>query len=146
MQNLRHLGYDDVIDKTKGLPLEYARLALEELAKFHALSRAYMRGHPGGMEEGIKANKDFVTDLIFVNPNERTREMWRPMPKNIRDLTEAVASVVRDPGAKDWLDMLDRFDREEGILSRRDSCFAPKEGGFNVICHGDFWFNNMIFK
>jgi hypothetical protein len=57
MQNAIPLGYKDAINKKKGLSPDHVRLALSELAKYHACGYAYMKSFPGGIEQGLKKHK-----------------------------------------------------------------------------------------
>ena len=54
MQNLNTLGYRDAINKKRGLSPKHVRLALDEMAKYHALGYAWMRNYPGGVEQALK--------------------------------------------------------------------------------------------
>ena len=54
MQNLNTLGYRDAINKKRGLSPKHVRLALDEMAKYHALGYAWTRNYPGGVEQALK--------------------------------------------------------------------------------------------
>ena len=57
LQNLKQFGFEEAEGKKKGLSLRYARLALEELARFHAVGYAFLNSYPGGAREGFEKNK-----------------------------------------------------------------------------------------
>ena len=38
------------------------------------------------------------------------------------------------------------MEKNECIVQKRDNLYKPIPGGFNTLCHGDTWFNNMLFK
>ena len=48
------IGYRAAIDKKKGLSPKHVRLALDEMAKYHALGYAWMKNYPGGIEQALK--------------------------------------------------------------------------------------------
>jgi hypothetical protein len=70
MQNATTLGYRDALNKKKGLSPPEIRLALSELAKYHACGYAYMKSFPGGIEQGLKEHK--VSNSLF-SVNQRYR-------------------------------------------------------------------------
>ena len=58
MQNLASHGYRNAINKKKGLSPEHVRLALAELAKYHACGYAWAKSHRGGMEETLSNEEE----------------------------------------------------------------------------------------
>lgn len=54
MQNLNTLGYRDAINKKKGLSPQHVKLALDEMAKYHALGYVWLKKYPGGIERALK--------------------------------------------------------------------------------------------
>ncbi len=143
MQNLVHLGYEPPPDVKSGLPLAYAKAALAELAKFHALGYVYLSNYPGGIKEGIERNKLLTTDCFQESPlMKAAQEGFRdPTITQAFDITEA----VQDPG-QDLVGILRRFHEERDILKRRDSLKVVDPSEFNTLCHGDAHFNNMLFR
>ena len=55
MQNLNTLGYRDAVNKKKGLSPKHVSLALDEMAKYHALGHAWLKSYPGGAEQGCNS-------------------------------------------------------------------------------------------
>ena len=51
-----------------------------------------------------------------------------------------------EPGQNFNLSLKKNMEEKGCILEQRDQLVAPVEGAFNVLCHGDPWFNNMLFK
>ena len=64
MQNLNTLGYGAAINKKKGLSPKHVRLALDEMAKYHALGYAWMKKYPGGPEQALRDEE--VGIYVFV--------------------------------------------------------------------------------
>lgn len=46
------------------------------------------------------------------------------------------------------MDAFNRYVEEskECIFEQKKNYYVPVKDGFNAICHGDAWFNNMLFR
>ena len=141
MDNLKYHGYDEPPNKKKGLTLAHAKLALEELARFHALGYVYLKSYPNGLEEGIAANQAFLKDHIRDDPPPPALHMFRSFSSEIAHRT----SIIQEPG-QDFVSIFERFQAKNDAFDYLQQVIAPKPGAFNVICHSDMWFNNMLFK
>ena len=62
MQDMSVLGYQEAINKRKGLNPDHIKLVLKELANFHACSYVFINSFPGGID-GAK-EKYPVSDKI----------------------------------------------------------------------------------
>ena len=141
MENLALHGYRDAANKKKGLSLVYAKAALEEIARFHAMGYSYMMSYPGGLEEAKKANDIFITDFVNVRPTPAGVNMARSMVTGAAGILE----LIQEPG-QDFVGIYNRFLEENDPVEYCRKIFSPNPDGFNVIGHGDLWFNNMLFK
>ena len=162
MQNLRRIGFADAVNKKKGLNIHYAKLALAELAKFHSLGYVYINSFKGGIEGnqhkilqqlvflkacnlGGRKEEDFMTTDFFVgSPTPKLKEIFDkfkdPQIEGFYDLL----STVQEPG-QDFVGSLKAKHKEEDIMDARDELCRPRDDEFNTFCHGDAWFNNMMF-
>ena len=72
MQNLASLGYRDAVNKKKGLSPEHVKLALAELAKYHACGYSWAKSYRGGIEEEALSNQEkeacalSLNDIFFI--------------------------------------------------------------------------------
>ena len=55
----------DAVNKKKGLSPKHVLLALDEMAKYHALGHAWLRSYPGGAEQGRNSIDIFVPEPIL---------------------------------------------------------------------------------
>ncbi len=145
MQNLVHLGYEVAENKEQGLSLAHAKISLEEIARFHALGYAYLRSYAGGISEGLLANNALVTDYFLL---EQTPEVKKAVDaisegslKNFYKLLEQ----IQEPG-QDLVAAVRNFDEEHGAIRHRNKLYEADPQDFNTICHGDTWFNNILFQ
>jgi hypothetical protein len=60
MQNATTFGYRDAINKKKGFNPKHVKMALSELAKYHACGYAYMSSFPGGIKQGLEEHKVII--------------------------------------------------------------------------------------
>lgn len=69
MENLKAEGFSDPIDKKKGLTLDYCKLVVDELAKFHAVSYVFFKPEfKDNLQEGLKRNELYCRDFAFSDP------------------------------------------------------------------------------
>uniref|UniRef100_A0A182XEA8 CHK domain-containing protein n=1 Tax=Anopheles quadriannulatus TaxID=34691 RepID=A0A182XEA8_ANOQN len=122
-------------DRQAGLGPQQLEAVLAELARFHAVSLAYQRRHPaefrqltGALEEGI-----------FSQANEEWYRRYYDV------LTRNAIQMVRQtvPEKRDHLAKLEAF---------LGNCFGHlvelvnRTSELSVICHGDCWTNNILFR
>ncbi|XP_052888736.1 uncharacterized protein LOC128297178 [Anopheles moucheti] len=122
-------------DRQAGLGPEQLEAVLRELAQFHAVSLAYKQRHPMEFQKLINS----LEEGIFSQANA---EWYR---KYYDVLTRNAIQMVRQtvPEKKEHLAKL------EGFLS---NCFGhlvdlvSRQSELSVICHGDCWTNNILFR
>ncbi len=141
MENMKHLGYEDALDKKKGLSLSHAKLVLEEIARFHALGYVWVKNHPEGIEGGRAANKIFLTDYIYAEPPQDVYNMM----KSTTDKFLATIKLVQEPG-QNLDEIYEKFTSTVDPFAHFTKLSATNNDLFNVVCHGDLWFNNTLFK
>ncbi|XP_063225231.1 uncharacterized protein LOC134532596 [Bacillus rossius redtenbacheri] len=118
-------------DRKTGLDLAHCRLALRALAAFHGLSAELVRRDPAVIEQ--------VQESMFT---ESKREMnLRFIPAVYSSLADIVATW---PGFERFGDKIRGI--KDTITEDLERLVVPSEDGFNVVNHGDFWVNNMLFR
>ncbi|XP_024085363.1 uncharacterized protein LOC106671002 isoform X2 [Cimex lectularius] len=132
LEDLSERGYK-LVDRLKGLDFEHSKLAVLALAKFHAISVALQeRGFiplnifEKGVYENAKAVADqFQEDMLlqFIEQSNKSwDDEWKPILAKIEHkMLRKIARLV-------------------------DESTLMDESTFRVLCHSDFWHNNMLFK
>ncbi|KAL3277100.1 hypothetical protein HHI36_012458 [Cryptolaemus montrouzieri] len=131
MDNLKHKGYQPW-DRTKPMNLEHVLMVMKSLGRHHALSLA------------LKDQKaDEFSEITGVLTN-----IWIEFCKYLDPvvfhgaLLKDVLEFLRDAGRNDLANKFQPiFDDVRIILANE----TPEEDRL-VICHGDCWNNNLLFK
>ncbi|KAK7865311.1 hypothetical protein R5R35_007396 [Gryllus longicercus] len=129
MEDLRPEGFT-LAERKRGLGLRHCLVALRALARFHAASHALLRRQP-------------ELPQIFGNPWEMARGGSSPFVE--AGLQSAADACRLWPGFEAYADALEKYKNPEQIKKLVDM-FDTKNDGFNVVVHGDFWTNNMMFR
>ncbi|XP_062554876.1 uncharacterized protein LOC134219975 isoform X2 [Armigeres subalbatus] len=122
-------------DRQTGLGMEQMKAILVELSKFHAVSLAYKLQHPNE----FKRLTSKISEGIFSKENaEWYKNYYEILTKN------AIQMVLQTiPAQTEYLDKMKGFVK---------NCFdnlvelVSRETKLSVICHGDCWTNNILFK
>lgn len=124
-------------DRQKGLSLEETRAVLKEIAKLHSLSLAYKFQHPKQFEK----LKNLITEGIFSNSNEDWyKNYYVQLTKNAVDMVSEIL-----PKNSKYVQRLTDFVESSTFFSRMIE-LVTKESVLSVICHGDCWTNNILFR
>ena len=146
MENLTYQGYRDAVNKRKGLNPDHVKLALEQIANHHALGYLYMKkAFPGGIDEALEKNKILARDYFISEPTDFIKQLFDNFKEQTYAGFQYLAGVSEENG-QGMADALKRFMENNDLFEVRDRAFTKDPNGFNVLCHGDTWFNNMLFK
>ncbi|XP_026472445.1 uncharacterized protein LOC113376659 [Ctenocephalides felis] len=133
MEDITTKGYQ-MWDRNKPLDLDHAVLAMQQLGKFHAISFALKDQKPelfkkfSNLEDVVFSNEEYFTDLIpyfnlFID-------------KAIDTLDD------NEIGARDKMQEF----KKHFMKIMFDGVKASLAEPYAVVCHGDCWTNNMMFK
>jgi len=119
-------------DRTRGLDLQHSLLVMKQIGRYHGASAVLQQKMPENVlyfHEGIYGSKVLETCEDFFR-------------SGLTNLAQEVAK---------WPHYRERF--SEKLLKLADNAYAKfldsvirREEEFNVLCHGDLWLNNMMFR
>ncbi|KAK9874584.1 hypothetical protein WA026_005417 [Henosepilachna vigintioctopunctata] len=132
MENLNDLGYR-LSNRKKPMDLECVLLVLKTLGKYHAVSMAMREKSPKIFED--KAQHLTNIRLKFL---ESTDSEAYNTP-----LIENACKLLEQAGRQDLADKIDDKIKKQVLPL---TCSLTSEEDKLVICHGDCWNNNIMFK
>ncbi|XP_046431339.1 uncharacterized protein LOC124185053 [Neodiprion fabricii] len=131
MEDLKLKGLR-IADRHAGLDLEHCLVAIRKLAVFHASSIALRDKDPQALmryERGLCHESQPASLVAFVNGCAEALGKqvvkWPELNPRIREKLVKLSSVFYEKGSEST-----RFEQDD----------------FNVLNHGDFWVNNMMFR
>ncbi|KAI5636515.1 ecdysteroid kinase domain-containing protein [Phthorimaea operculella] len=127
LQNMTAEGFK-LHDRRQPVSWEYAVSAIENLAKFHALSFAYEKDNPKEFEELCNGSV-----LFKYNEDAAMKEMWEKQKKSS-------LKIIRNYGYKLRAAKVLKNLGEDAMLDFR------KPLGTKVLIHGDFRPDNMMYR
>lgn len=133
LKDLNEIGFaiDNTLAKYEDLNYNQAQLILTELAKFHALSFALEND---SYEEFTKIKQKFEDILFqdtFLSKSKLRNYFFESFDMSMNLVTDAEAKKRLIKARPKLLELLKAYNQ-------------PSK--FSVLCHGDLWVNNMLFK
>ncbi|XP_063227076.1 uncharacterized protein LOC134533481 [Bacillus rossius redtenbacheri] len=137
LEDLRPAGFL-MPDRHRGLDAAHCRLALQELARYHALSLAMKQLDP----EAFHITRSQISEVIYV---PEAAHIFGPSLENACRMAISGLRLLAadDPPLQEAIRALEK--RRGGIFQLMTRLVQPSEP-FSVICHGDFWLNNILFS
>lgn len=124
LENLKTQGFT-LWSRSKEMDDGHMRLVLEEYAKFHALSFA------------LRAHKAEVLKQIEDN----TEDVYLPIIKKC-----GTTETIRNLSERVWKDSFGESPSFDVVEVMEQLVAKGAAGKYGVLCHGDTWCNNILFK
>lgn len=133
LEDLRTRGYK-MHDHRRGMDTLHTTLVLKELARFHASSFLLEKKYAG---ENLREKYPFLnktsSDIVAESP-----EIQKMLGDGLKSAQKMLTAVGGYEKAVTWLDNL--IPKLADVF-REQQCGKPM-----VVCHGDCWTNNLLFK
>ncbi|XP_069690934.1 uncharacterized protein [Periplaneta americana] len=131
LQDLKQSGFR-LVEIKCGLDLKHCLLVMRTIARFHAATLVLYQKDPDSfkpfMENAFSKDEDITMENFFrgnITTVAKEVETW----PDYKDKFARKLHNIGDTALKQWILETKRKDEE-----------------FNVLCHGDLWFNNMMFR
>jgi hypothetical protein len=131
MQDLKAEGFK-MADSTRGLDLKHSLLVMKQIGRYHGASVVLQQKTPENFlyfHEGLFGRKEYESfdDFFRIAITNLAQEVAK-WPQYGERFSEKILNLADNAYTK-FLDSLTRCEEE-----------------FNVLCHGDFRLNNMMFR
>lgn len=133
MENLKSAGYE-LYDKFKPLNYEHLQLNFEKYGQLHAFSIAYKRTDP----------EQYRKMLAQVASNTAPRDFFAQLQGLFQNAEKTVFSILEKEGEMELLKKLIKLTPKGFSKKHFESTEIIVEK--SVICHGDSWNNNYMYK
>ncbi|XP_067005811.2 uncharacterized protein [Anabrus simplex] len=130
LEDLRPSGFV-MANRQQGLDLAHCSLIMKKLAQFHAASVALHEQNPSTLE--------YYSESGFREQSKAQLEAFL-----INTLTLLAKEVSTWKGYEKYVSKLENM--KNNFTDRLIQTCKRKEDEFNVLIHGDFWTNNMLFR
>ncbi|KAK8734904.1 hypothetical protein OTU49_005723, partial [Cherax quadricarinatus] len=131
--DLRPEGFK-MFDRMKGMDKAHAVLVLKELGKLHAASILYQKETSVVLEDKYThIQKDFQS----VSGGDEFKKILTSQTENAAEMAERISGYEK---VADWLK--DFAPSSMDVLLEQ----LKKSPPFDVLCHGDCWNNNILFR
>ncbi|XP_017886631.1 uncharacterized protein LOC108628911 [Ceratina calcarata] len=135
LEDMGHNGYE-MTDKLKPFDLDHCQILMRTLARFHAKSIIFEELYQKSLQDEFS---HCMEETLWPLKEGRSKSMFDAAVKGI------VSLINMMPGLKEE-------EREKFTVKVIDMCvdhankLLPSIKHKNVLCHGDLWANNILFK
>ena len=138
-EDMRRLGYA-MADRKAGMSPAQVTDVLRELARLHAAS--YILREKGGKKENFEETYPCIRDLFKDEHDDTTSVFFEGVYQG--NMTGSIKLLSAVDGYGEVVDWLKKA--SPNIISLLTEQLNCSNDHFFVICHGDTWNNNFLFK
>ncbi|PSN35714.1 hypothetical protein C0J52_24224 [Blattella germanica] len=137
LEDLGTAGFS-MTNRMEGLDVHHCRLVLQGLARFHAMSLALKKIDPKMFQKA----RESIEEVIYID--EAARLFSVSMENSLKMATESLRILSNNDGTFDVaIKTIDSFNGK--MFNIMSELVKPQEP-LSVICHGDCWNNNILFR
>ncbi|KAG7160311.1 uncharacterized protein LOC121876410 [Homarus americanus] len=135
LEDLRSGGFK-MFGRMKSMDKAHTYLVLEELARFHAASTLAQAKSTQILKAKFKLHQE-DSDFFTNNADDQYSNLSRGNIKIVADIARKIGGYDKIVA---WLE--DFANKSSEVCNKQLGAIPP----FDVVCHGDCWSNNMLFR
>ncbi|XP_043259133.1 uncharacterized protein LOC122401206 [Colletes gigas] len=135
LEDMANSGYE-MTDKFKPFDFEHCKILMKTLAKFHAKSFIFEEVYQKNLHDEFS---HCMQETLWPLKDGRAKSMFDAAVKGIVSMIDAIPELNEDQKKEFRTKMIDLSTGHAGKL-------LPSSKHKNVLCHGDLWANNILFK
>ncbi|KAG7211764.1 hypothetical protein KM043_011009 [Ampulex compressa] len=135
LEDMAHSGYV-MTDKFKPFDFEHCKVLMRTLAKFHAKSIIFEELYKKNLQEKFS---HCMQETLWPLKEGRSKPMFEAAVKGVVSMIELIPELNEE--------QRESF-RKKIVELSADHAYklTPSSKHKNVLCHGDLWANNILFK
>lgn len=135
LEDMAHSGYV-MTDKANPFDLEHSRVLMKTLARFHAKSVIFEQQYNKNLRDEFP---HCMQETLWPERDGRAKAMFDAAVKGIVSMIDLVTELDEEQRGAFKDTVVELCANHTGKLS-------PSEKHKNVLCHGDLWANNILYK
>lgn len=135
LEDMAHSGFE-MTDKLKPFDLEHCRILMRMLAKFHAKSLIFEEVYQKNLHDEFS---HCMQETLWPLKEGRAKAMFDAAVKGTISVIDLMPGLDQEQRAKFKAKVEELCEDHAGKL-------LPSTKHKNVLCHGDLWANNILFK
>lgn len=135
LEDMAHNGFE-MTDKLKPFDLEHCRILMRMLAKFHAKSLIFEEVYQKNLHDEFS---HCMQETLWPLKEGRAKAMFDAAVKGTISVIDLMPGLDQEQRAKFKAKVEELCEDHAGKL-------LPSTKHKNVLCHGDLWANNILFK
>ena len=126
------------------MTLGAVKLVLSELAAFHATSHHFIKTYPGGLASlAVECPRIFKAGRTFFKGEDGSNDMLNKILHMTQQMFDSCLLVVQKFGSEELAKRMEAF--QPKVTKVMSEFFTPKSN-FDMVTHGDAWYNNFLYR
>lgn len=135
LEDMAHSGYE-MTNKLKPFDFEHCQILMKTLAKFHAKSLIFEEVYQKNLHDEFS---HCMQETLWPLKDGRAKAMFDAAVKGVVSTIDTIPDLDEDQKAKFKA-------KVEELCTDHAGKLLPSTKHKNVLCHGDLWANNILFK